>query len=102
MALVFKALADDKRREILDILKDGPQTTGALCTHFKRRLDRCTVMQHIGVLEAAGLLIGKKQGRERWNYLDAVPIKNVYDRWLGPLTHQSAGVLARMKDNLES
>lgn len=100
MALVFKALADDRRREILDLLKDGPQTTGALCDHFRRRLDRCTVMQHLGVLEKAGLVIAKKQGRERWNYLDAVPIRNVYDRWLGPLTHQATDVLARLKHDM--
>lgn len=99
--LIFKALADARRREILDLLKDGPQTTGDLCDHFKRRLDRCTVMQHLGVLEKAGLLIVKKEGRTRWNYLDAVPIKNIYDRWLGPLTHNSTGLLARLKNDLE-
>ena len=59
---VFKALADDRRREILDLLKDGPRTTGELCGHFKR-VDRCTVMQHIGVLEVAGLVIAKREGR---------------------------------------
>lgn len=99
--LVFKALADDKRREILDLLKDEPRTTGDLCDHFKRRLDRCTVMQHLGVLEKAGLLIVKKEGRLRWNYLDAVPIKQVYDRWLGPYTHGSTGLLKRLKEGLE-
>lgn len=100
--LVFKALADDKRREILDLLKDKPRTTGDLCDHFKRRVDRCTVMQHLGVLEKAGLLIVKKEGRLRWNYLDAVPIKQVYDRWLGPYTHQSTGLLKSLKEALES
>ncbi len=99
--LVFKALADDKRREILDLLRDEPKTTGDLCAHFKRRLDRCTVMQHLGVLEKAGLLIVKKDGRTRWNYLDAVPIKDVYDRWIGPLTHHATGVLSRMKKEIE-
>jgi DNA-binding transcriptional ArsR family regulator len=99
--LIFKALADDKRREILDLLKASPKTTGDLCDHFKRRLDRCTVMQHLGVLEAAGLLIVRKEGRVRWNYLDAVPIKNVYDRWLGPLTHHATGMLSQLKNDLE-
>ena len=47
---VFKALADDRRREILDLLRDGPLTTGDLCERFKK-LDRCTVMQHLGVLD---------------------------------------------------
>ena len=100
--LLFKALADDRRREILDLLSIEPRTTGDLCDHFKRRLDRCTVMQHLGVLEKAGLLIVKKDGRTRWNYLDAVPIKKVYDRWMGPLTHHATGMLSAMKDTLEN
>jgi len=100
--LLFKALADDKRREILDILKNGPKITGDLCDHFKRRCDRCTVMQHLGVLEKAGLLIVKKEGRVRWNYLDAVPIKTMYDRWLGPYTHTATDMLKRMKGDLET
>ena len=54
--LVFKALADSRRREILDLLKVSARTTGELCDHFEE-LDRCTVMQHIGVLQKAGLLI---------------------------------------------
>ena len=99
--LIFKALADEKRRDILDILKEGPRTTGDLCNHFGAKFDRCTVMQHLGVLEKAGLVIVKKEGRVRWNYLDAVPIKNIYDRWLSPLTHNATGTLARLKKDLE-
>jgi DNA-binding transcriptional ArsR family regulator len=97
---VFKALADDRRREILDLLKDGPKTTGELCARFKR-VDRCTVMQHVGVLEAAGLVIAKREGRVRWNYLNAVPVKEIYDRWISQYARPSVELLARLKRDLE-
>src|SRR3546814_16645281 len=63
----FKALASPIRRQILDDLKDQPLTTGALCGHFAD-IDRCTVMQHLKVLEDAGLVIPERRGRERWNH----------------------------------
>jgi DNA-binding transcriptional ArsR family regulator len=68
--LVYKALADSRRREILDLLKDEPRTTGDICSKFKK-LDRCTVMQHLSVLEKADLIITKREGRYRWNYINA-------------------------------
>lgn len=98
--IVFKALADRRRREILDLLKDGPETTGEICLHF-RRIDRCTVMQHLGVLEKAGLIIVKREGRNRWNYLNAVPIKEIYDRWISQYASASVELLARMKRQME-
>lgn len=78
---VFKALANAKRREILDRLQSGPKTTGEICDGLKD-VDRCAAMQHIGVLEKAGLIVVKREGRLRWNYLNAVPIQNIYDRWI--------------------
>ena len=63
---VFRALASHHRRAILDALRDLPLTTGALCTQFPD-LDRCTVMQHLKVLESADLIIAERRGRERWN-----------------------------------
>lgn len=97
---VFKALADDRRREILDLLKDGPKTTGELCAHFKR-VDRCTVMQHLGVLEGADLVIAKREGRLRWNYLNVVPVQEIYDRWISQYARPSAELLTRLKRDLE-
>lgn len=99
--LVYKALADGRRREILDLLKDDPKTTGDICSHFKK-LDRCTVMQHLGVLEKAGLVITKKEGRYRWNYLNAVPIRKIYDRWINKYASPSVEILTRMKHDLET
>jgi DNA-binding transcriptional ArsR family regulator len=99
--LVYKALADSRRREILDLLKDEPKTTGDLCDHFAK-LDRCTVMQHLSVLEKAGLIITKKKGRYRWNYLDAVPIREIYDRWINQYASPSVELLTRLKGDLEN
>jgi DNA-binding transcriptional ArsR family regulator len=99
--LVFRALSDGRRREILDILKDAPKTTGDICDKFKR-LDRCTVMQHLGVLEKAGLIVTKKEGRYKWNYLNAVPIREIYDRWISRYASPSVEILAKLKHDMES
>ncbi|OLB46662.1 transcriptional regulator [archaeon 13_1_40CM_4_53_4] len=98
--LVFKALADHRRRDMLDLLKEQPRTTGELCARFKG-LDRCTVMQHLRVLEKADLIIVKREGRLRWNYLNAVPIKKIFDRWIGQYASQAVELLARMKSEME-
>ena len=97
---VFKALADSRRREILYLLKDQPRTTGEICSHFPG-LDRCTIMQHLGVLEKADLVIIRREGRLRWNYLNVVPIREVYDRWISPYASTSVELLTRMKRGME-
>jgi DNA-binding transcriptional ArsR family regulator len=99
--LVFKGLADSRRRQILDLLKAGPRTTGELCERFED-LDRCTVMQHIGVLEQAGLIIVRREGRRRWNYLNLAPFKDIYDRWISSYAGDAVELLGRLKLNLES
>jgi DNA-binding transcriptional ArsR family regulator len=99
--LVYKALADRRRREILDLLKNEPLTTGDICAKFKT-IDRCTVMQHIGVLVKAGLVINQKRGRYKWNYLNAVPIREIYDRWINKYANHSVDVLSKLKHDLEA
>lgn len=98
--LIFKALADSRRRKILDLLKDEPKTTGEICDQFKT-LDRCTVMQHLGVLENSGLVIAKREGRKRWNYLNAVPIREIYDRWINKYASPSVEILTRLSHDHE-
>jgi DNA-binding transcriptional ArsR family regulator len=98
--LTFKALANPVRRRLLDLLKDAPKTTGTLC-EAAPELDRCTVMQHLKVLEAADLLIVERRGRERWNHLNPLPIHQIHARWIGPLAAQAVGVLGVMKAELE-
>lgn len=98
--LTYKALADGRRREILDLLRDEPKTTGAICAHFQE-IDRCTVMQHLGVLEKADLVIVQRKGRFRWNYLNAVPIRRIYDRWINRYASHDVELLSRLKRDLE-
>jgi DNA-binding transcriptional ArsR family regulator len=100
--LLFKALADGRRREILDLVKDAPRTTGELCEYFVDTLDRCTVMQHLGVLERAELIIARREGRNRWNYLNAAPFKDIYDRWISAYAGDAVNLLARLKRDLET
>lgn len=98
---VFKALAARIRREMLDALRDTPRTTGDLCTLF-HPLDRCTVMQHLKVLEDAGLVVALRRGRERWNYLNALPIQAIHTRWIGPYAAAAADTLATLQAGLEN
>jgi DNA-binding transcriptional ArsR family regulator len=98
---VFKALANGVRREICDTLKLRPLTTKQLCAAFPE-LDRCTVMQHLKVLEEAGLVVPLRKGRERFNYLDAMPIQAIHERWIGPHAAGAAAGLLRLKRELEA
>lgn len=59
-------------------------------------------MQHLGVLEKADLIIVKREGRLRWNYINPVPIKEIHDRWIGSYADKAVELLARMKSEIES
>jgi DNA-binding transcriptional ArsR family regulator len=97
---VFKALGSQVRRQILDDLRDQPLTTGTLVAHFPE-LDRCTVMQHLKVLEDAELVIPVRKGRERWNHLNVAPIHEIHERWIGPHAAHATARLAKLKRDLE-
>ena len=97
---VFKALANPVRRRICDELKLRPLTTKQLTACFPE-LDRCTVMLHLGSLERAALPDRHHQARERFNYLDAMPIQAIQQRWIGRYAAQAAGRLSRLKRELE-
>ena len=97
---VFKALGHQVRRQILDDLRDQPLTTGMLCGHFPE-LDRCTVMQHLKVLEEAELVVPARMGRERWNHLNVAPIQEIHERWIGPHAASATARLAKLKRDLE-
>lgn len=101
MDAVFKALANSVRRSICDELKLRPLTTKQLCACLPQ-LDRCTVMQHLKVLEGAGLVVPVRKGRERFNYLDAMPIRAIHERWIGPHAAHAATGLHRLKTELEA
>ncbi|WP_333828217.1 ArsR/SmtB family transcription factor [Pararhodobacter sp.] len=94
---LFKALGHRVRRQMLDLLKDGPRTTGALCDALPKS-DRCTVMQHLKALEKAQLIMVERRGRERWNHLDALPIHEIQQRWIGPYATHAVTLLAQLKE----
>ncbi|MBB6465368.1 DNA-binding transcriptional ArsR family regulator [Aminobacter lissarensis] len=85
---------------MLDVMKDGPLTTGMLCERFDD-MDRCTVMQHLKVLEEAELVVAKRDGRERWNHLNSLPIKQIHDRWISEYANHAMSILDRLKFDLE-
>ena len=97
---VFKALANPVRRRICDELRLRPLTTKQLCLCFPE-LDRCTVMLHLNALERAGLVVPVRKGRERLNYLDAMPIQAIHQRWIGPHAAHAAEGLLTLKQQVE-
>ena len=97
---VFKALGHQVRRQMLDDLRDQPLTTGTLVSHFPE-LDRCTVMQHLKVLEDAELIIPVRKGRERWNHLNVAPIQEIHERWIGLHAAHATARLTKLKRELE-
>jgi DNA-binding transcriptional ArsR family regulator/uncharacterized protein YndB with AHSA1/START domain len=99
---VWKALADPTRRRILDLLKERPRTTGELTAAFEDDLSRFGVMKHLAALEEAGLVLVRPRGRERWNYLNAVPLQQIYERWLRPYEAEWASALLNLKRHAES
>ena len=98
--LIWKALSDPTRRDLLDVLRGGPSTTGDLCHRFEG-ISRCGVMKHLGVLERAGLVVVRREGRFRWNHLNPVPIQQIYERWISPHMGQLAAQALRLKMHLE-
>ena len=82
MNLVFKSLADPTRRAILDALFEEPRTTGQLAALFPD-VTRYAVMKHLKILEEAGLVSVRREGRTRWNTLNPVPLRQMYRRWVG-------------------
>ncbi|MER8186471.1 metalloregulator ArsR/SmtB family transcription factor [Kitasatospora sp. NPDC094015] len=101
MDLVFKALADPTRRSLLDALfqEDG-QSLGALEARFE--MTRFAVMKHLKLLEEAGLVVTRRQGREKLHFLNPVPIRLVHDRWVSKYTGPWAAALSDLKSRLES
>ena len=98
---VWKALSDPTRRAILDRLRQGPRTTTAIVEAFPH-LTRFGVMKHIDVLREAGLINTREEGRQRVNSLNAVPIRQIYERWVSRYEDFWANKLLRLRDDLET
>ena len=99
--LVWRALSEPIRREILDCLATEPHTTGQLVERFPD-LCRTGVMKHLDVLVEANLVIVEKSGRTRWNHLNPIPLEEVCQRWLNERTRSRAKALCRLKNLIES
>jgi uncharacterized protein YndB with AHSA1/START domain len=98
---VFRALADPTRRSLLDelFLRDG-QTLGELEARFE--MTRFGVMKHLKLLEEAGLVVTRRQGREKLHFLNPVPIRLVHDRWVSKYAEPWVAGLSDIKERLES
>jgi DNA-binding transcriptional ArsR family regulator len=99
--LAFKALADPTRRLLLDRLFARDGMTLAELEAEVPELTRFGVMKHLGVLERAGLVVTRKQGRHKHHYLNPVPIRLIYERWIGKYRDRWAVALLDLKDQLE-
>ena len=97
---VWKALSDRHRRRMLDLLRDRPRTTGELANQFP--VSRFAVMKHLGVLVGAGLVLVERRGRERWNFLNPMPIHAIAQRWIEPFAAARVHALADLKRRIEA
>lgn len=98
---VWKALANATRRRILDALREGPLTTGAV-SDLVPELSRFAVMQHLKVLTEAELVRVRRSGRERYNFLNPVPIQRIHERWVSRYQRPWAEALVGLKAHLEA
>ena len=99
-ARLWRALADPTRRRILDLLRERPRITGEIAAQFP--VSRIAVMRHLEVLSQAGLVTSRKRGRERWHYLNVVPLQKLQRRWADPAAAGFASALLRLQDNVEA
>ena len=98
--LLFKALADSSRRRLLDLphAHDG-RTLNELCEHLD--MTRQGVTQHLGVLEAANLVVTLWRGREKLHFLNPVPLQGIYERWIAKFEKRRLKALGDLKRRLE-
>jgi DNA-binding transcriptional ArsR family regulator len=97
MDKVFKALADETRRQLLDRLYADK---GQLCEHLA--MTRQAVTKHLVLLEEANLVATVRRGREKLHYLNPVPIHEVAERWIGKFERHRLQALSDLKQKLES
>ena len=97
---VFKALADPTRRFLIDLLFTREART---LTELESEVEmtRFGVMKHLRVLEEAGLVVPRRQGREKLHYLNPVPIRLIHDRWIDKYTERRVSALVDLKTELE-
>ncbi len=100
MNKVFKALADQTRRYLLDRLHEhNGQTLGELCERID--MTRQSATQHLAVLEAANLVSTVRRGREKLHYLNPVPLNEIQERWIDKFERPRLRVLSTLKRRAE-
>ena len=99
--LVFKALADPTRRLLLDRLFERDGRTLIELEAEVPDLTRFGVMRHLAVLEEAGLVVTRKQGRYKQHYLNPVPVSLIAERWMGKYRERHAAALLDLKRRVE-
>jgi DNA-binding transcriptional ArsR family regulator len=98
---VFKALADEGRRALLDALRESDgQTLNELCEVLPD-MTRFGVMKHLRVLEDAHLVATERSGRSKHHYLNPVPIREIHDRWIAPYREPLVVGLLALRDRAE-
>lgn len=96
----WRALASSWRRRILDLLREGPRTTGEIAERLPT-LSRYAVMQHLAVLEDAGIVIVERRGRQRFNHVNAAALRTFYERWVNRYADAAAQELTALKRHVE-
>src|ERR1043165_7257195 len=96
----FKALADPTRRHLLDRLFERD---GRTLTELESELEmtRFGVMKHLRLLEEAGLVVARRQGREKLHFLNPIPIALIHNRWIDKFAEPRAAAVADLKAELE-
>lgn len=95
---IWHALADPTRRALIDRLAGGPRTTSQLCENMP--MTRFGVMKHLAILERAGLVVARRQGRLRLNHLNAAPLRALSTRWLSPRAERLADAALNFAETL--
>ena len=98
---VWHALANRTRRDILDLLRERARSTGEIAAGT-RELSRFAVMQHLGVLERAELVVTRRVGRQKLNFLNPVPIQRIYERWVSQYEGAWSEALVSLKRTIET
>jgi uncharacterized protein YndB with AHSA1/START domain len=100
MDAVFRALADPTRRGLLDeLFREDGQTLSSL--EARLPMTRFGVMKHLRLLEDAGLVVTRREGRQKLHFLNPVPIRLIHDRWVSKYAEPWAAALSELKDRLE-
>ncbi|MEH7416597.1 SRPBCC domain-containing protein [Neobacillus drentensis] len=101
LSTLFKALGHPIRRQILDILKESPKTTGELDDYFPE-VTRYAIMKHLSLLEEGNLIVVRREGKYRRNFLNAVPLQRMHNRWIGKYVETTANSLLNLQAVVEN